>query len=59
MEGGEGGGVANVRKNETLPQVDWARSMCNDGGRRGHAEASQLRAALLQAEVSRHWLINN
>ena len=52
MEGGEGGGVANVRKNGSISHVDWARSMCDDGGRRGHAEASQFGAAVLQAEVS-------
>jgi hypothetical protein len=52
MEGGEGGGVANVRKIIVKGLIDWARSMCDDGGRLGHAEASQLRAAVLQAKVS-------
>jgi hypothetical protein len=34
MEGGEGGGVANVRKIILPSMIDWSRSMPNNGGRR-------------------------
>jgi hypothetical protein len=51
MEGGEGGGVANVRNIYLISILDWSRSMHYDGGRSGHVETSQLRAELLQAKV--------